>query len=371
MPDNAAVHIQPKEIAPMAEQFDLIVLGAGSGARDAAARASREHGARVVLVERTRWGGSCPNVACRPTKAYLVAAELAYSVNELSDWMGVEAGPARVDLARVRAWKDSIRRSQESWVEVLSDAGYELVEAEATFVDATTVLAGERELTADKILIATGSRTAVPPIPGIETIPWLDHVSALELEEIPEALLVVGAGPVGLEFAQIFRRFGSRVTIVNHGSQIAARADTEAANELQAALEDEGIEVILNAGGDRNAHDGDGIDADLGGRTSTVSHVLLASGRVPNLEELALDEIGVETVRSGVVVDEHLRTSVEGIWAAGDVVAGPQFTPVAQYQARIAVDDMFEGTARQTDYGVMPTAIFTDPELGGIGLTEE
>src|SRR5438067_6471350 len=278
----------------MAEHFDLIVIGSGSAARDAAARASREHGARVALIERTRWGGSCPNVACRPTKAYLVAAELAFTVNELSEWMGVDCGPARVDLARVRAWKDSLRRSQESWVEVLSEAGYEVVPGEATFTDSRTVRVGGRELTADKILIATGSRTAVPPIPGVEEIQWLDHVTALELEEIPESLLVVGAGPVGLEFAQIFRRFGSRVIIVNHGPQIAARADTEAANELQAALEDEGIEVILNGGVNRFAENGDRIDADLGDRATTVSHVLLASGRVPNLEELALDEIGVE-----------------------------------------------------------------------------
>src|SRR5205807_4739686 len=246
-------------------------------------------------------------------------------------------------------WKDSIRRSQESWVEVLSDAGYELVEAEATFVDATTVLAGERELTADKILIATGSRTAVPPIPGIETIPWLDHVSALELEEIPEALLVVGAGPVGLEFAQIFRRFGSRVTIVNHGSQIAARADTEAANELQAALEDEGIEVVLNGGVDSFTRTDRGIEATLGDRTITVSYVLLASGRTPNVEALALDRIGVEVIRGGIAVDEHQRTSVPGIWAAGDVAAGPMFTPTAQYQARIALEDMYGDGSRTAD----------------------
>src|SRR5262252_848442 len=144
----------------MADTFDLIVIGAGSGARDGAAKASREHGARVALIERIRWGGSCPNVACRPTKAYLVAAELAYSVNELSNWMGVRCGPAEVELARVRAWKDSIRRSQESWVDVLTDAGYELVSGEASFLDARTVRVGERELTAEKILIATGSRTA-------------------------------------------------------------------------------------------------------------------------------------------------------------------------------------------------------------------
>src|SRR5262245_57949168 len=177
----------------MPEQFDLIVLGAGSAARDAAGRAAREHGARVVLVERTRWGGSCPNVACRPTKAYLVAAELAYTVDELSEWMGVDCGPARVDLRRVRAWKDSLRRSQESWMEVLSDAGYQLVDGQASFVDARTVRVGGRELTSDRILIATGSRTAVPAIPGIEEIDWIDHVSALELDVVPESLLVVGA----------------------------------------------------------------------------------------------------------------------------------------------------------------------------------
>src|SRR5262252_5367226 len=147
----------------MADTFDLIVIGAGSGARDGAAKASREHGARVALIERIRWGGSCPNVACRPTKAYLVAAELAYSVNELSDWMGVRCGPAEVDLARVRAWKDSIRRSQVSWVEVLTNAGYELVSGEASFVDERTLRVGWRELTAERILVAAGSRTAVPP----------------------------------------------------------------------------------------------------------------------------------------------------------------------------------------------------------------
>src|SRR3982751_2437568 len=140
----------------MAEHLDLIVLGAGSGARDAAAKASREHGARVALVERTGGGASCPNIACRPTKAYLVAAELAYAVNELSDWMGVRCGRAAVDLARVRAWKDSLRRAQESWVEVLTEAGYEVVPGEASFADARTVRVGDRELTAERILIATG-----------------------------------------------------------------------------------------------------------------------------------------------------------------------------------------------------------------------
>jgi mercuric reductase len=356
----------------MADTFDLIVIGAGSAARDGAAKASREHGARVALIERTRWGGSCPNVACRPTKAYLVAAELAYTVNELSDWMGVRCGPAEVDLARVRAWKDSIRRSQESWQEVLADAGYELFPGEASFVDERTLRVGDRELTADRILVATGSRTAVPPVPGIEDVDWIDHIGALELEEIPESLLVVGAGPVGLEFAQIFARFGSKVTIVNHGPQIAARADTEAAGELQAALVDEGIDVILDAGVESFAREGDLTVVTLPDHILGVTHVLLASGRAPNTDELALDRAGVETDRGYVVVDDRQRTTADGIWAAGDVAIGPQFTPAAQYQARIAIEDMFDSAGgRRANYTVMPTAIFTDPELGAVGLTEQ
>jgi mercuric reductase len=352
------------------ETYDLIVLGAGSAARDGAAKASREYGASVAIVERTRWGGSCPNVACRPTKAYLVAAELMHDVRHHAAERGIDLPSPAIDLARTVAWKNSLRRDQDSWVEVLTQAGYGVFPGQATIVDSQSVHVGDRELKAEKILIATGSRTAVPPIPGIEHVDWIDHISALELEEVPESLLVVGAGPVGLEFAQIFARFGSRVTIVNHGSQIAARADTEAANELQAALEDEGIEVVLNGGVDSFSRNGKGVDAALAGRTSTFSHVLLASGRTPNIEELTLDRIGVEVTRGGIVVDDHQRTSVESIWAAGDVAAGPMFTPTAQYQARIAVEDMFGDGSRRADYTILPTAIFTDPELAAVGLTE-
>ena len=182
----------------MSEQFDLIVLGAGSGARDGAGKAKREYGANIAIVERERWGGSCPNIACRPTKAYLTAAELVHDINEEAANRGIRVSRAEIDMARLRAWKNSIRRNQDSWVDVLSEQ-YTVVPGEATFVDEQTVRVGERELSAERILIATGGRTAVPPIPGIDQVEWLDHVSALELEEVPESLLVVGAGPVGLE----------------------------------------------------------------------------------------------------------------------------------------------------------------------------
>jgi len=349
------------------ETYDLIVLGAGSAARDGAAKAQRQHGARVALVERTRWGGSCPNVACRPTKAYLVAAELMHDVRAHAAERGIDLPAPVLDLARTRAWKDSLRRDQNSWVELLRDSGNGVYPGQASFVDANTVHVEDVSLRAERVLIATGGRTAVPPIPGIEDVQWIDHISALELTEVPESLLVVGGGPVGLEFAQIFARFGSRVTVVNQGEQIAARADTAAANELQAALEEEGIEILLNTGVERVK----GNEAVVAGRSLRVSHVLLASGRVPNVEQLNLAEVGVETGRGGIVVDGRQRTSVKGIWAAGDVAVGPWFTPTAQYQARIAIDDMFDDGTRTADYSVLPTAIFTDPELGAVGLTEE
>ena len=352
------------------DTYDLIVLGAGSAARDGASKASREHGARVALVESTRWGGSCPNVACRPTKAYLVAAELMHDVREHAAERGLDLPPPTVDLARTRAWKDSLRRDQDSWVQLLRDAGYGVYPGQASFAEPNSVRVGDTALTAEKVLIATGGRTAVPPIPGIEDVDWIDHISALELTEVPESLLVVGAGPVGLEFAQIFARFGSRVTIVNHGPQIAARADADAATELQAALEDEGIEIVLNGDVESVVRRGGKIEAVVQGRPLTVSHLLLAAGRSPNVEELRLDAIGVKVGRAGIVVDGHQRTSVPGIWAVGDVAIGPWFTPTAQYQARVAVDDMFGNGSRTADYSVLPTAIFTDPELGSVGLSE-
>jgi mercuric reductase len=355
-----------------AAQFDLIVLGAGSAAREGAGMAKREYGAAsVAMIENERWGGSCPNIACRPTKAYLTAAELVHDVNSEAATRGIEVSRAQIDMARLRAWKDSIRRDQDSWAELLGSQ-YTTVRGEATFVDRDAVRVDDREFRGRRILIATGGRTAIPPIPGIDDVEWLDHISALELERVPESLLVLGAGPCGLEFAQMFARFGSRVTLVGHGTQVAARADTEAATELRAALEDEGIEVVLTDGGVEGVerHGGMIRAALTGGRQLIVSDVLLATGRVANVEALGLDAIGVEASPRGVVVDGHQRTSVAGIWAAGDVAVGPMFTPTAQYQARVAVDDMFGDGERTADYTFLPTAIFTDPELGGVGLTE-
>ena len=361
----------------MSESFDLIVIGAGSAARVGAARAAGDHGARVAMIERARWGGSCPNVACKPTKAYLVAAELAHDVNTIAGTLGVEVGAARPDLARIKARKDSLLTTQELWRERLADAGHTLVDGVASFEDARTIRVGDRSLSADRILIATGSRPALPPIDGLDQVDWLDHVSALELTELPTSMLVVGAGAVGLELAQAFRRFGSEVTVVEAVDRIAFRDDAAAAAELAAAFADEGIETITSTFVKSVRPEGVELLATLapseGGeeRELRVERLLLASGRAPNVEELELERAGVERTKTGIAVDGHLRTTAEGIWAAGDVAGPLQFTPIAQYQARIAVQDMFTDDAPEADYRFVPTAIFTDPEVAHVGRTEQ
>ena len=360
-----------------AETFDLVVLGGGSAARDGARKAAEEHGANVALVERTRWGGSCPNVACKPTKAYLVAADLVHDVNTVAGILGIDVGPARANLARVKGRKDDLLASQETWLNRLHDAGFTTVEGAAAFVERNVVLVGDRHLEAERILVATGSRTAVPPIEGIDDVGWIDHVSALELTELPESMLVLGGGAVGLELGQAFARFGSRVTVVDALERISPKSDGDASAELQGALEDEGIEVVTNTFVSKARRENGEVVATLAPRDGSAprdvraAQILLASGRVPNVEELDLARVGVERSKLGVVVDDRMRTNVDGIWAAGDVTGVLQFTPIAQYQARVAIDDMFSANGARADYSALPTAIFTDPELAGIGLSEE
>ncbi len=355
----------------MTQQFDLIVLGSGSGARDGANKAAKEYGARVALVESTRWGGSCPNVACKPTKAYLVAAELAHDIDALAGKLGIEVGPATTDLAKVKARKDSLVVPKETWMERLHGAGHATFNGWGAFLDPQTVQVNGDRLSADRVLVATGSRTAVPPIEGLDETGWIDHVSALELTELPESLLVVGGGPVGLELAQVFARFGSKVTIVQGANRISPRSDSEAAGELAAALAEEGIGIRTGTTVSRVSREDGAIVATIGDDQLRVDHVLLASGRAPNVEQLDLDRAGIERTRAGISVDERLRTSADGIWAAGDVTGVLQFTPIAQYQARVAIDDMFGSNGARADYDYLPTAIFTDPELAGVGLTEQ
>ncbi len=358
------------------ESFDLIVIGAGSAAREAADRARIDHGASVAIIERERWGGQCPNVACKPTKQYVTAAELLRDLAAVAADLGIETGSARFDLAQLKERKDWLVGTQETWRRRFVDAGYEVIDGEASLADARRVRVGDRELTSDRILVSTGSRTAVPPIDGLEDDLWVDHIEALELTELPSSLIVLGGGPVGLELAQAFARFGSKVTVVQYGDRIAPRADAEASAEVTKALQDDGIEVLVNTTVSAVARAEGGLTATLtprdGGtsRTLEAATLLIAAGRVPNVEALQLEHVGVAYDRRGIQVDERMRTSVAGIWAAGDVTATIQLTPVAAIQGQVAVNDMLGDRTRTIDYTHIPTAIFTDPELGSVGLSE-
>ena len=355
----------------MNQQFDLIVLGSGSGARDGANKARKEFGARVAMVENTRWGGSCPNVACKPTKAYVVVADLTHDVNSVAEKLGIEVGDATVNLARVKARKDVLITPRHVWIERLRSAGHEPFDGTGAFLDPTTVQVNRGRISAERILVATGSRTAVPPIEGLDEVGWIDHVTALEITELPESLLVVGGGPVGLELAQIFSRFGSRVTIVQHADRIAPRSDATATDELHAALVEEGIEIHTGTTISRVRREEGDIVATAGEEEIRAAQLLLASGRTPNVELLDLANVGIDHNRGGITVDERLRTSLDGVWAAGDVTGVLPFTPMAQYQARVAVEDMFGGNGASADYSSLPTTIFTDPELSSVGITEQ
>jgi mercuric reductase len=355
----------------MNKEFDLIVLGSGSGARDGANKARNEFGANVALVESRRWGGSCPNVACKPTKAYLVAAELTHDINTIAGKLGIEVGAARANLAKVRARKDQLIVPKETWMERLRGAGHTPFDGVGSFVDPQTIQVNGDRLSAERILVATGSRTAEPPIEGLAEVGWIDHVTALELTELPESLLIVGGGPVGLEFAQIFSRFGSRVIVVQHADRISPRSDVTATDELTASLEDEGIEIRTGATVSRVRRENGDVVATIGDEEVRVAQILLAAGRLPNVEQLELERAGIEQARAGISVDDQLRTSADGVWAAGDVTGMHQFTPIAQYEARVAVENMFGGNGAKAEYSFLPTVIFTDPELAAVGLTEQ
>jgi mercuric reductase len=352
-----------------AESFALIVIGAGAAARTAAQRAATDHGASVAMIDRGRWGGACALVACKPTKAYVEAARLARDLRAVGPRLGLPGPSDTVSLAAVRAWKDWLVGTPAVWRRRFDDAGTTTIEGTASFVDAGTVRVGGRELSAERILVATGSKPAVPPIEGLDGVAWLDNAALLELDELPERLLVLGAGPAGLELGQAFSRFGSRVTIV--GPHVAGRADADAARALTAALVADGLEIVLD-GVTRFSRDGAGVVATLAGGGEVHADALyLAAGRAPDLDELGLDAIGVQTSRAGIVVDGHMRTSVPGIWAAGDVAGVSQLTSTADYEARVAVRDMFTDDAPPADYTALPTSIFTDPELASVGLTEQ
>ncbi|HXB57470.1 MAG TPA: mercuric reductase [Vicinamibacteria bacterium] len=361
-------------------RYDAIVIGAGQ-AGVPLARALSGAGRRTALVEQDQVGGTCINVGCTPTKTMVASARVAYLARRGSNY-GVRTGNVEVDLLRVRQRKRDLVATFRSGTRhrLESTSGLDLLEGRARFLDPRRLevhLAegSVRTLTADLIFINSGARPAVPALPGLRGLPFLDSTSIMELEAVPDHLLVLGGGYVGLEFGQMFRRFGSRVTVIHRGPSLLCREDPDVAEEVARILREDGLEVILEAEA-REVQAAPGgcqlrLGTPQGERTVTGSHLLVATGRVPNTEELNLAAAGIETEPGGFIrVDERLETTAKGVYALGDVKGGPAFTHIAYDDFRIARTNLLEEGHATTAGRLVPYTVFLDPQLGRVGLSE-
>jgi pyruvate/2-oxoglutarate dehydrogenase complex dihydrolipoamide dehydrogenase (E3) component len=368
-----------------AEQYDAILIGAGQ-ANNPLSTTLAQAGWNVALIEAKHVGGTCVNEGCTPTKTMVASARAAHVARRSSDY-GVHTGPVTVDMARVRERKRNVvERFRSGSRRRVEDAdGVELLMGQARFVGPKTVAVelndGEtRQLTADKIFINTGQRPRTPDIPGLDAVPDHDSTSIMELGKVPEHLIVVGGGYVGVEFGQMFRRFGAAVTIVQRSDQLLTHEDRDIAEEVAEILREDGLEILLNTDTQSVEQDADGqirltVETPAGERVISGSHLLIAAGRVPNTEQLNLEAAGVETSDRGhIKVNERLETNVfsasGGIYALGDVKGGPAFTHIAYDDFRIVRANLLEGGDATTEGRLIPYTVFIDPQLGGVGLTE-
>ncbi len=367
----------------MTDTFDALVIGAGQAGPPLAERMSQA-GWRVAVIERAQVGGTCVNTGCIPTKAMVASAHAAWVVQQAQRW-GIDVPPgARVDLAAVRARKDRIagqsRDSVQKWLDGM--AHVTLVRGHARFVDPHTVAVGDRRLRAERIFLNVGGRPATFGVEGLDQVPYLTNASIMRLDQVPAHLVVVGGSYIGLEFAQMFRRFGAAVTVVQRGPQLVPREDPDVAVALKSMLEDEGITVRLHADcvrvERRPGHEGepDGvtvhIDCQQGEPSVHGSHLLMATGRRPNTDDLGLDLAGVaKDERGHVTVDDHLRTSQPHIWALGDCHGRGAFTHTAWNDFEVLAAHLFDGAQRGIGDRLVTYALYTDPPLGRIGLTEQ
>jgi pyruvate/2-oxoglutarate dehydrogenase complex dihydrolipoamide dehydrogenase (E3) component len=362
-------------------QYDAIVIGSGqSGGPLATAMAGA--GWRTALVERKHIGGACVNEACTPTKTMVASARVAYLARRAADY-GVKTGAVSLDMARVRERKRAIVESFRSGSQrrIERTSGLDLIWGEARFTDAHTIVvrsdgASERQLRGERIFINTGTRASIPRIEGLDGVSWLDSTSIMELDVVPEHLLILGGGYVGLEFGQMFRRFGSGVTVVEAGPRLMEHEDPDVAEETQKILQEDGIEFLLGTKALRVASESGGriqltLQTPGGERKVSGSHLLLAVGRTPNTDMLDLDKAGVATNERGYVkVNDRLETNVPDIYAMGDVNGGPAFTHISYDDFRVLKANLLEGGSRTTADRPVPYVMYIDPELGRIGLTE-
>ena len=362
------------------ERYDGVVIGTGQAGKPLSLALARA-GWKTAIIERKHVGGTCINAGCTPTKTMVASARVAYLAGRGADY-GVRPTPVQVEMAKVRQRKqavvESFRNGSQRRLE--NAKGVDLIFGEASFTAPKMVQvqmkSGEtRHLTADTIFINTGGRPEKPPLPGLESVPTLDSTSIMELDTLPEHLLVLGGGYIGLEFGQMFRRFGSAVTIVQRGKQLLTREDSDVADEVAKILREDGIEVLLATQAVR-AEKTDGtirltVRTPTEERTLSGSHLLVAAGRVPNTDRLNLEATGVQTdTRGNVQVNERLETNVGGIYALGDVKGGPAFTHISYDDFRIIQTNLLKGGNATTTGRLVPYTVYIDPQLGRVGLSE-
>ncbi|NOC47350.1 mercury(II) reductase [Ruegeria sp. HKCCD7559] len=358
------------------DTFDLVVIGAGSAGFSAAITAADE-GARVALVGYGAIGGTCVNVGCVPSKTMIRAVETLHTAKAASRFDGIEAAGQVTDwkamIAQKQTLVDDLRAAK--YVDVLpSYEAVTYIEGQAVFQEDGSIQVGERNLKPTKVIIATGSSQHVPDIPGLADLDWLDSTSALQLDQRPASLMVMGGGYIGVEIAQFFARAGATVTIVTRRG-LLPEAEPEISAALTEAFADEGISVLDGLSYDRfeTTETGVRLHATRNGQPLTVDaeRLMLATGRVPNTRSLALDVAGIATdARGGVVVDPAMNSSREGVYAAGDVTGNDQFVYMAAYGAKLAAKNAMNGNSLNYDNSVMPSVVFSDPQIASVGVTE-
>ncbi len=359
----------------MTTRFDAIVIGTGQAGPSLAARLSKA-GMTVAIIERKRFGGTCVNTGCIPTKTLVASAYAAHLARRVAEYGVDVSGPIQVDMKRVKARKDEIAgssmRSLESWLRGLENVT--VYQSHARFDGPHEVRVGDQVLEADRIFINVGGRALVPPLPGLEQVRYLTNSSMMDVDFLPEHLIVVGGSYIGLEFGQMYRRFGSKVTIVEMGDRLIAREDVDVSQGVKEILENEGIQVRLNAKCISLIKAENGINVGLDcaddDRQLQGSHLLLAVGRVPNTDDLGLDKAGVDTDKAGYIkVDDQLRTNVPGIWALGDCNGKGAFTHTAYNDFEIVAANLLDNDPRKIADRIVTYALFIDPPLGRAGMT--
>jgi pyruvate/2-oxoglutarate dehydrogenase complex dihydrolipoamide dehydrogenase (E3) component len=356
--------------------FDAIVIGSGQGGNPLSHRLA-DYGWKVALVEQANLGGTCINTGCTPTKTMVASAQVAHYARNAARW-GVRAKDVSVDLPAIVARKNTIVESFRSGQQRQVDRrpNLKLCRGHARFLSPRQLQVGDEMLESERIFINVGTRPSIPQIPGLDTVNYLTNATLMELQELPEHLLVLGGGYIGLEFGQMFRRFGSRVTIVHLDDRVLTREDPDIVQELQKALAVEGIVFELNATTTRVETTRNGIALSVntvqGAKQLVGSHLLVATGRRPNTDDLGLEKAGVELNKQGFIkVNSRLETTVPGIWAIGDIKGGPAFTHISYNDFQIVYGNLIEGKNLTTENRYVPYCVFTDPQLGRVGMTEK